>query len=258
MLDYLPLRLDAPLMSFGGPMVDKYGKSQRFPTLSSIAGLLGNALGYDHRDADKLERLQARLRFGARADVPGQVVKDFQTVDLGQDFLAAGWTTRGAPEGRAGGSAKTGTHIREREFLADALYLLVLTLDPAGETPTLVDVAQALAEPARPLFIGRKPCLPSKRFLIEKDPKACVKQARSLREALGLEPSPPRGHSTAAGEVSAWWCEDGVSDGERMGEEDESRLVPVTDTRDWVNQIHVGRRFMRHGQVRLPGASHGH
>ena len=38
---------------------------------------------------------------------------------------------------------------------------VALRLEPDGEEPTLDDLAQALQEPARPLFIGRKPCLPS-------------------------------------------------------------------------------------------------
>ena len=37
----LLLRLDAPLVSFGGPMVDHRGVVQRMPALSMITGLLG-------------------------------------------------------------------------------------------------------------------------------------------------------------------------------------------------------------------------
>ena len=45
MVDALLLRLDAPLMSFGAPMVDSNGVIQEFPALSMLTGLLGNALG---------------------------------------------------------------------------------------------------------------------------------------------------------------------------------------------------------------------
>ena len=62
-----------------------------------LTGLLANALGWDHRDADSLERLQDRLRFASRLDRAGHPLVDYQTVDLGQDWMRpenAGWTTR--------------------------------------------------------------------------------------------------------------------------------------------------------------------
>ena len=49
MRDALILRFDAPLMSFGGPMVDHNGVVQDFPPTSLLTGLIGNALGYEHR-----------------------------------------------------------------------------------------------------------------------------------------------------------------------------------------------------------------
>ena len=47
-MQVLLLNLQAPLMSFGGPQVDHIGPTGRFPTVSQITGLLGNALGYTH------------------------------------------------------------------------------------------------------------------------------------------------------------------------------------------------------------------
>ncbi len=38
---------------------------------------------------------------------------------------------------------------------------VALRLDPADDAPNLDGLADALQEPSRPLFIGRKPCLPS-------------------------------------------------------------------------------------------------
>lgn len=123
MHDILLLRFDAPLMSFGAPAVDNRRVIQEMPALSQVVGLLGNALGYDHADGDALSRLQTRLRLGSRADRPGEALVDYQTVDLGQDFLSEpGWTTRGKPEVRGGGFSK-GTHIRYRHFWADAATL---------------------------------------------------------------------------------------------------------------------------------------
>ena len=71
-----------------------------------------------------------------------------------------GWTTRGEPEGR-GGASFSSPHRRFREYHADSSVRLVLRLEPAGGSPDLDQIAAALDRPARPLFIGRKPCLPS-------------------------------------------------------------------------------------------------
>jgi len=157
---YLVLRLEAHLMSFGGIAVDNRGVEMPFPPPSLVAGLLGNALGYDRSEAAKLQSLQNRLRYALRIDREGAPISDFQTADIsGQDRA---WTTSGVPETRAGGSdTYKGKHLRYRDLHADRAVTLVLTLAPADEPPTLEHLAQALNTPARPLFIGRKHCLPS-------------------------------------------------------------------------------------------------
>lgn len=237
MKDFLLLRFDAPLISFGGPAVDNFGVVQDFPALSLLTGLLANALGYEHRETEKLQALQERLRYAVRRDRPGQKILDFQTVDLGQDFLTdTGWTTRNTPEGRQGGTASTGTHIRYRHFWADSVYTIALTLAPEDTSPTLSDLEQALSEPERPLFLGRKGCLPAAPVLLQR------LSAPSLYEALlraPLLPEARRPHEKT--ELSAWWPEE---EGPGSGG---ARLFPVSDARDWTNQIHVGRRLLYHG-----------
>lgn len=239
MLDVLWLRFDAPLMSFGAPVVDQLGKIQEFPGLSLLVGLLGNALGYDHRDAEALTRLQARLRYAVRLDRRGEKLTDFQTVALGQDFLVGtGWTSRGKIEERAGASS-TGTHIRYRDYWADGVATVALSLLPAHEDPDLERIAEALDEPERPLFLGRKTCLPADRILLGRT------QAMTLREALAEAPplGSRRGNSQ---ELPAWWpAEDEAAP--------ESRIISVIDERDWKNQVHTGRRLLRQGRVRIGG-----
>lgn len=236
---YLHLRLDAPLMSFGGVAVDQLGVTEPAPTQSMLTGLLGNALGYDHRDAGALQRLQQRLRYGVRRDRPGQPLRDFQTVFLGQDFLREGWTTRGAPQSRAGGSAKTGTHIRYRHYWADAVYTVVLTLEPAGEDPGLDALEVALRHPERPLFLGRKPCLPAAPLLVGR------LEATDPRHALARAPLPAEDRRQPRdGGYAAWWPAGGEEPDAAPG-----RAIPVSDLRDWTRQVHTGRRFVRHGLI---------
>ena len=162
---HLLMRLEAPMLSLGGPAVDQRRPVQRWPAASLLTGLLGNALGYRRIDATLLDRLQARLCWAARIDRPGQPFTDFQTAQLDQS--AQGWTTAGTVEERAGGAnTYDAPHIRWRDYRADASLAVAVRLHDSDEMPTLAALAAALQRPARPLFIGRKNCLPSQRVLI--------------------------------------------------------------------------------------------
>lgn len=237
----LVLRLDAPLVSFGGPMVDQNGVVQRMPALSMLVGLLGNALGYRHGDDVRLARLQERLRFAARTDRAGEPLVDYQIVDLGQpwmDWRRHGWTTHGHLSRRTGASGYS-LHIRQRHYRADSLHTVALVVDPPDELPTLDDLAAALRQPARPLFVGRKTCLPAAPLLLG------VRSAPSLMHALARE---PRASRADAGPLAAWWD---ASDPESQSP-GPSRLVAVTDERDWANQVHVGKRLLCEGRLDPP------
>ena len=237
----LTMRLDAPLIAFGGTVVDANGITDEMPSRSMITGLLGNALGYEHREVERLERLQQRLRVGARRDLIGQRIVDFQTVDLSQDFLRSGWTTWGAPEVRGGASGK-GTHIRNRHYLADAVYTLAVALTEANESPDVDALAAALDTPARPLFIGRKPCLPSGPLLLG------VVEADSLLDALRRAPLPARhrAQKRIGSKLLVRLPASEPLDDIRAAAFQERA---VTEDRDWPNQIHVGRSFVREGFV---------
>ncbi len=241
---FLILRLEAPLIAFGGPMIDHNGFTRRLPGLAQITGLFANALGWHHRDADRLERLQARLRFGAVALRAGRELVDYQTVDLGQDHLVeCGWTTRGKREDRGKGEATRTTHIRYRHFRADSAVLVAAALDPADEPPTLDDLAAALDEPARPLFIGRKSCLPATPLLVGRLAAADLRDA--LGRAVGQANAAPLGRpvcqSADQGPLAGEWAEAADSRDRRV-----ERLV---DRRDWRNQFHHGERLVGHGAV---------
>ena len=239
----LVLRFDAPLVSFGAPAIDQNGVVQSFPAVSMLTGLIANALGWDHRDVDKLEHLQERVRHAARIDRRGEALLDYQTVDLGQDWMLAekaGWTTRGRIANRGGASGE-GTHQRYQHYRADSVHTIALTL-VGDEAPSPDDVAAALQEPERPLFIGRKCCLPAAPILFD------VIDAASLVAVLASLPRARRGDPGPL--PASWW------DGDDATESDgESRVVPVTDERDWRNRVHVGRRLMREGHVSPPEAN---
>lgn len=224
-MDCLLLRFDAPLMSFGAVVVDERNPTWRFPTRSMLTGLLGNALGWDHRDTARLEALQERLRFAARWDAEPEPLTDYQTVDLSQPFLIdTGWTTRGKREDRKGGTAATGTHIRYRDYWANGVMTVAVAL--TGEAhPTLDEIEQALRSPARPLFIGRKPCLPAAPILLGR------RTAAGVKAALMAEPLAEIGPRHRPERIPALWP---LEEGEGAQRE------ALYDWRDWRNNIHLG------------------
>ena len=99
---FLLLRLEGPLLAFGGEVVDARGVIVDFPGRSMLTGLFANALGWHRTERDRHARLQERLLFAARIDRQGTHLTDFQTAQLGAGDK--GWTTRGRPEGRTGGA----------------------------------------------------------------------------------------------------------------------------------------------------------
>lgn len=184
-VDHLLLRLEAPLMSFGTTAVDHRRPVQPWPAVSMLTGLLANALGWQRSDAQALDSLQARIRWAARIDRPGMALNDFQTVQLSKGDK--GWTTRGVVEERGGGDdSYKSPHLRSRDYRADASVLVALRLEPADQAPTLHDIASALDRPQRPLFLGRKGCLPATRIsqglVLADDAVAAVRAAPELAD----------------------------------------------------------------------------
>lgn len=160
MPQYLILRLDGPMAAFGDVMVDRFGPIRDTPSLSALTGLLGNALGWRREDVTRLGALQERLVFGTRIDQVETRITDFQTAQLGADDRW--WTTAGVFADRAGGAATYDSpHLREREYDVGVKLTLAVRLEPTADDPTLAQVADALFKPARPLFLGRKSCLPA-------------------------------------------------------------------------------------------------
>lgn len=240
MKDFLIIRLEAPLMSFGAPMIDQNGVVQPYPALSLITGLFANALGYSHSDTKQLESLQARIRYAVRQDRGGDEIKDYQTVDLSQDFMRDynAWTTRGKLDERKGGTASKGTHIRFRDYRADAVFTLAVFLTSPEQKPTLTELAGALKFPERPLFIGRKTCLPASPLYKE------ILQANSLVDALHKASLPF--NADPKKKYRIWWPAD-----EKNVDVRSDIDLPVTDKRDWSNQIHVGQRWLSTAEIQI-------
>lgn len=224
---WLKLDLAAPMMAFGGVAIDHVGPTRDFPAASLLAGLFGNALGWHWRDRAAHQNLQDRLIFASALVTEGRVVTDTQNAKL--EKTDRGWTSLGTPEGRDGASYDA-PHRRRRDYLCDAEVLTVCRL-ASGAAPDIEELAAALAHPARPLFLGRKPCLPSRPLF------AGWVNGETAHAALAAALS-DRG---SAKPVRAQWPEGEGPAG--------SRRINLADLRNWRSGLHGGSRPVIEGRL---------
>lgn len=237
MPQHLLMRLRSPLIAFGGEAIDNHGVIRDFPAASMVTGLLANALGWDRGEDDLHNRLQERMVMGSRIDADGQRLVDFQTAQL--HAKDTGWTTQGMVEERTGGpNTYESPHLRYRHYHADMNVLVALRLVPADEFPTLNDLAFALDKPARPLFIGRKNCLPTDRLMAGWVEADNILAALQNAHVCGLGPMHvnPR----------AQW-----PDGEGRLLTQQDHCIDLCDERNWSSGVHGGWRPVRQGQICL-------
>ena len=240
---HLILNLEAPLMAFGGEMIDNLGIVRPFPAVSMLTGLFANALGWRRVEREQHQALQDRIVFAARIDrepATGVRMTDFQTAQLAANDR--GWTTRGQPEGRAGGAnTYNAPHLRYRDYYADMRVIVALRLEPADDDPMLDELAAALQEPKRPLFIGRKPCLPSAPLFggfVDGDTALAALLAVPLEESAKPQESAPI--------RLQWPVNDSQSDDRVRVSRPEFML---TDQRNWVSGLHGGGRWVSEGTI---------
>ncbi len=215
-------------MAFGAVSIDQTGPTREFPSASMLIGLFANALGWHWSDRAAHQALQDRLIFAVRTQRAGSYLTDVQNVQLSKSDTA--WTTAGEPEGR-GGASYAAPHRRSRDYLADQSSQIVLRLDPADESPTLAQIADSIDRPSRPLYIGRKPCLPSCRLM---DGWVTSESAHGALSALA-----------GCGAYQAVWP---VSEGPASGE-DVDRVTQLPDLRNWLTGLHSGSRDVVEGRV---------
>lgn len=222
-------------MSFGSTSVGEIGPTDELPGPSFLTGLVANALGYDRADGQRHDDLQRRIVFGAALVRRGSVVIDFQTSRLDQDDC--GWTTSGQPTERStsgtyqvdpdefrrtGRNDKVRTNRRWRHARSDSRVLVALRLEPSDGGPDLDAVSEALLRPARPMFLGRKPFIPSRRIL------AGEIEARTVRGALWEWLA---GEMDSPGAVRARWT---------ASEGGQGRLLRTDQLRNWRSGVHAG------------------
>lgn len=240
---WLILDLEAPLLAFGGVVIDQIGVTRDFPAASMLTGLFGNALGWKRTEAEKHQALQDRLVFAARIDrdMPAGILTDMQNAQLEKNDR--GWTSWGIVEGRDGASYGA-PHRRKRDYHMDVRMVIAVRLQPLNGEPDLERLAEALHFPARPLFIGRKPCLPSRPMLAARRDDWFV-DAPTAYAALTRLPAADR--QSRKDRLRAFWPPgEGPEEGEAV-----THIYDLPDLRNWKSGLHGGHRRIIEGIVRL-------
>ncbi len=133
----LLLRLAAPLQSWGCGSKFNILNTGREPTKSGVIGMIAAAMGIQRNDDPKKLEPLSRLRYGVRVEREGKLLKDFHMVHEYKN------------------GEISNSHITERYYLSDAVFLAALEAD---STEYLEEIVRALNNPVYPLFLGRRSC----------------------------------------------------------------------------------------------------
>ncbi len=155
--NYLALRLEGPLQSWGFDSQYNRRNSGLMPTKSAIGGMCCAALGFPRgssAEQDFLDKFGAvRMtaiaipKQGTKRELPVRRLQDYHTVQ----------NTR-----RASGALNTDCVLTHRQYLTDASFGVLLD----GDSVLLGQVASALANPKWGIWLGRKTCIPSAPVLL--------------------------------------------------------------------------------------------
>ncbi len=133
----LLLRLAAPLQAWGSQSKFEKRTTEREPTKSGVIGMIAAAMGMQRNGSNELLETLSSLRFGVRVEREGRLTRDFHM---------------------ARGAVEKNTHVTERYYLADAVFLVVLESE---DSELLGRIEKALKNPVYPLFLGRRSCPPT-------------------------------------------------------------------------------------------------
>ena len=157
-MSVLTLRLAGPLQSWGAASRFTRRATEAMPTKSGIIGLLAAAQG--RRRSDPIEDLLG-LELAVRTEQQGTILRDFHTAHH-----------------QISGKAMP---LTERFYWADAVF----TAHIGGPFPVLDGLAEALRDPAYPIYLGRRSCVPDGRVVIGVSDHSVAESVRDLEWTPG-------------------------------------------------------------------------
>lgn len=187
MADFLVFTLYGPMAAWGDIAVGEHRVSDTVPSKSAIVGLLAAALGVRRDEQAALDALAAGYALAVRVLAPGSILKDYHTAQTATRSHLKGRPHRTRADELAIPRDKLKTILSSRTYRCDAAYVVAL-MTREGAPHALSSLAEALREPALPLYLGRKSCplaLPLQPVVVSADDlESAVAQVRPIPESL--------------------------------------------------------------------------
>jgi CRISPR system Cascade subunit CasD len=165
MPQFFTMRLAASIVGLAAPRIDTRSGSLPVPSISTITGMLGAALGLARGQYDALQSLQEHLRVAFIVHHAGEVVLDYHTVDMSKPHMVGPmwWRDSGGRVGvmeRAGGQPERAI-VTERPITMDYDATAVVELLD-GAPYDAATLLKALDEPVFSISIGPRSCIPGR------------------------------------------------------------------------------------------------
>lgn len=156
-MDYLVMRLTAPLSSWGEPAVGEYRPTASWPGESSLLGLCGAALGVAREDADGQASLRDSFRFAVAVLSGGDLLRDYHTAQVPGRSDLKGRPHRTRRDELAIPKTDLNTILSTRDYRQNGDWLVAVAVTP-GSRWSLSELGEALLRPRYVLYLGRKSC----------------------------------------------------------------------------------------------------
>lgn len=159
-MDYLVMRLYAPISSWGTLAVGEDRPTVNYPTRSAVLGLLGAALGIKRSEAQKLRDLASSIGIASKTYSEGTILRDYHTIQTPTAGKGVKFFTRKQELQRD----KVETILSSRDYREDGLWVVAIWIKSdidSSDFEYKVDLAQlqqALKYPKFTLYLGRKSC----------------------------------------------------------------------------------------------------
>ena len=159
-MDYLVMRLYAPISSWGTLAVGEDRPTVNYPTRSAVLGLLGAALGIRRSETQKLKDLADSIDIASKTYSEGTILRDYHTIQTPTTSKGVNFFTRKQELQ----SVKVETILSSRDYREDGLWVVAIWLKPEVENSNLEykfelqQLQQALKYPKFTLYLGRKSC----------------------------------------------------------------------------------------------------
>lgn len=140
------------MSAWGKPLQGNIRKTEDHPTKSGITGFIATCLGIT-REMEKEYTSLSNIGYACREDLPGSLLKDFHTVQVGPGIVS------------------------ERYYLVNAVFTICLWQNKKGPY-SLNLIREALIKPVYAPFLGRK-CCP-----LNLPPTPVIVTARDLSKAF--------------------------------------------------------------------------